>query len=1399
MIKIIFIFFIFVNVLFAKTLVVDNTPSFLGYFNCEGFSFSNNYVSIQDAVNNAQNGNTIKICKGDYNEAVIIDGLKNLIITNGADASSPTDVNWYSNTYTLTIGSNNSSENTIIKNISLKETSSNANYYALRLLKGKIITLNNVILKTEAGSAIYGDWNFDGEGIYKNLTINSKANGIYINKGTKQTFEDINITIDGNNANYFGIFLGDNIKNENHIFKNLNFNVKKQSAIFVKHSKNITFENIDIKATDYDSDYKTALYLDWGIDSNAQFTFKNVNIDLNKGEGINVKKADDINFDTLSINGSSGYGIFLDSSIKGKLTFTHLSLKANQEYGIYIKNGNDLNMEDANITGISGTGYILFCDWGMQGNYTFKDVNSSTSSYGFIIRKSNDITFDNLTLKGNSPNENYWGIYGDANVNGTVSIKNSDINVTGIALELKNGKPNIEKSKIVSQKNHTIFFDTNTNNIQIKDSCFYKNNDSSFYDLYVHNWETNAKVNNNCIYGAPKENLARTEKNGNDYKGNFWEGVSGDYNYNHVFDNQTLSSCPNSCSGETPSLTPIINYHMDECSWDSGSNTYEIKNFGSLENDYNASALNNADTIEDGKIYRAGDINSTASDDKAIISKTDLSLPHKYTLTTWIKFPLNTNGHKIFRSGRKRVQYFNIADRTGSNKDFIYFTKDIRRNKWTLNIDDDHDSKSMNFNPQNLSGWYMLTFVITNNGTDFYLDTNKEHTFTTHPNRGNLGLLFNSDYNSNDNVTNAQSIGASVDEFKIFDKALSNSQIQTIYGNENNGKNYDGSDRTAPECGGTQPPIRNYQFDARDIFRGEDDRNISTKIVSREFQLTLMSLDENGTKQDFNGTVCAKVESTSGYAGDYNKTIWSDNKEKNASFTVIRAIGGGVNATLYIKWFKNIQDAECMSSIDSNDTNATDNFTIRPDRFIIYPPSTQIYAGEDFNISYAAKVYGSDANASDYNESNGSSFHLHVNEINTNCINGDFNGSINFNDGNVTVTSNYNEVGKIDLNITDRDITCTNRFAGIDCKDQNISGHWNTDTDTRIDENATRLTVLPHHFKIDSILYNFDENNEFTYISQDLNMSTRLDLNVTAQNKQNEAAKNYNKNCYAKNIDINISHSSIGDGNLSKILYIYQDDSDLNSSLNIVNKNVDINITSYPKENFTTDHNGSTLLKVFINFDRNYSKTVNPFDFNITDVNVSDENISLSNAATDGNATFYFARTYTQDLATSQTDDNVSAEILVYDSADNDYVDGFKEELLDWYLINKHTTQNDGNISDSNISSSTDKTDSVESADFNTSVTFKGNGVFDISVHNAGKNEGTYFIHLGVDKWLWYAPQNFGNTYDYSAGSNCTQHPCIKYNYEKKSEGNAVTSGNTTGVHFDANVSKNSRGVRLLR
>jgi len=259
--------------------------------------------------------------------------------------------------------------------------------------------------------------------------------------------------------------------------------------------------------------------------------------------------------------------------------------------------------------------------------------------------------------------------------------------------------------------------------------------------------------------------------------------------------------------------------------------------------------------------------------------------------------------------------------------------------------------------------------------------------------------------------------------------------------------------------------------------------------------------------------------------------------------------------------------------VNVNKSFSTDNFSIRPKKFKIEKISSIIYAGKDFSITLKS-LDNNNKNIINYNEKNGTSFKVDAKEILNKCITGNFVGNFNFKNGISTTKVNYDEVGKINIQIGDNNIPCNKRFASVDCKDTNVKNYWNSDINTSISNDNTKIVVIPDHFQIDTNLTNFN-NGSFTYLSKDLNMSAVLNINITVKNYKNKITKNYNENCYSKDTNYNISYKNINNS-LTQILY-----QDNNTS--IKNKiNLNQSIILHERKNFFIDgnNNGSAKIKL---------------------------------------------------------------------------------------------------------------------------------------------------------------------------------------------------------------------------
>ena len=490
-------------------------------------------------------------------------------------------------------------------------------------------------------------------------------------------------------------------------------------------------------------------------------------------------------------------------------------------------------------------------------------------------------------------------------------------------------------------------------------------------------------------------------------------------------------------------------------------------------------------------------------------------------------------------------------------------------------------------------------------------------------------------------------------------------------------------------------------FDAWDTFRSINDRNISTKIVGQQFELTIASINsandaaeaKNGIDMQYQLYDMNNSTNLTSWK-DYNATSGKDGAYATKSFTVNSArknvrvrfkfCGHNNGSGLVLSSLNNCPSADINTS-----TYSSDNFAVRPNKFYIDINGTAPRkAGKNYDIDFEA-LDGNNKSSKDYNETAGNNFQIDINETKPGCKTGIFQPNIkngwHFNDGNYSVDENYSEVGKVQITIKENK-SCSSKFAAVDCKDKNITGHWNTDSNLTITPYDENITFTPDHFKINAFLSNNNGQN-FTYISRDLNMSAILDINVTAETKNNTITTNYNSACYAQKTDYNISYASLNispSNALTRILYVETNTS--TEGNNSISSN-DINLTDISSSIFSTDHNGTGTIRLKINFDRNTSQAVNPFDLNVADLNVTDINGTKGDKILDKNATFYYGRIHAPDYSsennTTISNAKIYYEVYCKDCNKTKFTLSDGKEGVDsiyWYINNSHVSK-DGNIS----------------------------------------------------------------------------------------------------------------------
>lgn len=581
-----------------------------------------------------------------------------------------------------------------------------------------------------------------------------------------------------------------------------------------------------------------------------------------------------------------------------------------------------------------------------------------------------------------------------------------------------------------------------------------------------------------------------------------------------------------------------------------------------------------------------------------------------------------------------------------------------------------------------------------------------------------------------------------------------------------------GAGGSAENC---TPPNYNLTglFDAWNSFRSVSDRNISTEIVNKDFNLTIASLNATNTAlQAKPSGVKARYRlidtNTSAYKtpeqifdANLSSFIISPNFNASSASRNVKVefkYCADYNGTHFLLKADALCSAVCSSQTLVTDgshpcfrkTYSTDAFAIRPDRFEFTVPGLK-KAGEDYSITTYAKDYNSAANAQEYNQSVSSltgapkswwdrdtnTLITTVNTQGTTTIA----GAGNFTNGLGDVPIRFSDVGKFTLDLND-----TN-WAAVDIDDSTLSD--------RTIHGEGNVTFIPWNFNISAgtIVNDNGTSPSFTYLSNDLNMSAKIPMSVSAQNKQGGVTQNYADNMYERNITITpyVASTAATTRGLTPL------------TLGVTN--ADANFTAGSKAIVYND----TLAARF-NFSRDPRVAVSPFDVSSSsgignDVNVSivdtdsvygDKNLTLG-----GNATFVYGRIIPRDVrifgANTPFTANAWYEVFNTPTIAGASLTGSRNDSS-WFINRFHSDVPALYNGDANV---TYIGSALQAPAFGGLV--GTDGIEDYNVA-AGMAIGGYKAHIGTDSWLWYGVNALPYANPSAVNSECSTHPCFNIN-----------------------------------
>jgi hypothetical protein len=470
---------------------------------------------------------------------------------------------------------------------------------------------------------------------------------------------------------------------------------------------------------------------------------------------------------------------------------------------------------------------------------------------------------------------------------------------------------------------------------------------------------------------------------------------------------------------------------------------------------------------------------------------------------------------------------------------------------------------------------------------------------------------------------------------------------------------------------------------------------LPTQIVGKQFQVKVLSLaTDNQTLQAYtNNDVKVTMIATPDYSQCSDDTCKTNYCKAATPLTSWYPVNFNNTSSVpmnftYSKAIKNASfKIQQGSGANAVYVCSRDVFAVRPDRFILSAPTGQdielLKSGKVYNFSLLAAQYGSFAQSLDYNVTgitntsgvlslNPTLYNIHGNPDTTLHGTLSLSNSFNIQNGLATdvVDMSFDDVAKVDIQVIDKtwaQVDITNGDTPANCTS---SGAWIC--------GDTNATFIPDHFTLSGVgLYN-NNNTGYTYLSDDLNMSARVGLTITAQNALNATTQNFSSSSWENPVNIYLTVPTIS--GLTSIKH------DINSTIDLGFNNGALTIP-------WNETNSSQQL--LFNFKRDVNSPKNPFivlgsniDLNSSSLYTSSSsntaNISGSNVATQ-DATFLYGRTFTPRYRFTGNNGNANIFYEVYCDSD-----GNKSMLpsgsigdsssIAWYLNVNHNAATDGNI-----------------------------------------------------------------------------------------------------------------------
>jgi MSHA biogenesis protein MshQ len=299
-----------------------------------------------------------------------------------------------------------------------------------------------------------------------------------------------------------------------------------------------------------------------------------------------------------------------------------------------------------------------------------------------------------------------------------------------------------------------------------------------------------------------------------------------------------------------------------------------------------------------GKICSALDFTASSVQDYAILDASALHAANDFTISVWHKG--NSTAGRALLSGAR------------SNKDNALIMWFPNATSFQGYINNGNFS-TINFPTIADNQWHHLVWRRAANQTCFFTDGIQRgcHTTTTTTLNIESLILGQEQDNLGGGFSSSQDWEGLLDEMLIYRSALSNTDIQTLYNNQNTGKDWDGSTHA---CIIIPPPLPPTDYSFSEWRFDEDSWNGSANEVIDSHS------NQHGTAHNVSavpGKICNAMDlsssSTSDYASlgaeslngvnDFTISVWHKSTSNNGKSILSGAVNGSDNELIF--WFTN--------------------------------------------------------------------------------------------------------------------------------------------------------------------------------------------------------------------------------------------------------------------------------------------------------------------------------------------------------------------------------------------------------------------------------------------------------------------------------------------------------------